>query len=732
MFKYIFFVDLLLMNISLITGLLQNVAILMMVTFLYDFVWASEQRFRTLSNQFLSGALLGGVAILLMLSNWELSPGFIFDCRSVLMVNIGLFFSPIAAITAALIAVVYRIVVGGGGVIMGCATIILSMGVGLLWRRFRPGWRKEKYRILELTKVAFIAHLFMATSILLVADNIWKATILQKMVLPILTIYPLFTVLIGALLLKRMDFAKSKKELAASEARYNSFINKNTDLMFIKDSKGRYVTVNDRYCAELGKSREEILGRDDYKLFSKELAQTFSKADTMVLESDEVVWYENRIGGKVTETMKFPVNIGNNETGVGAIVRDTTLKYKKRETQEVLLYLSRLSMSETELESLLAQHHKQLKKMMFADNFYIAIYNSESDTYTFPYQCDQAESFVKEVSYNLEGTLTDLVRSTGKGMIVTPGEYKELQKLHNLASMGSKSPVWMGAPLMDSSLKRVIGVAALQDYIHPNPYGEEELQLFEIVANLIGAFIEKLTNYQELEIAKEAAEESNRLKSAFISNVSHEIRTPLNGIIGFSELLSQELSNPVHKEYNDIIFKSAHRLLYAINDIMDISKIEAGQLTVIKEQFNLSELLLDIYHFFEKQVKGVELMLTLPTETPQYIMNSDKLKVRQIVTNLLSNAIKFTPEGFIEFGYIVNETNILLFVKDSGIGIAKENHQKIFDRFIQVEDSDSRVYGGTGLGLSIVKEFTSLLGGEIVLESERGEGSRFFITFLKE
>lgn len=716
------------MSDTLLTGLLQNVAILLAVTFLYDIIWANETAYRNRWNQLMTGLVLGCVAILLMLTNWEFSPGLVFDSRSILMVNVGLFFGPVATVGAIVVAGTYRLFMGGPGVWMGIASIVFSATTGLVWKWLRPEWRKGGRRIAELAGAGFVAHLLMLLSVFLIKDPVIRSETFKKMSLTILFIYPLFSVLVGRLLINRMDNHRAKRELVENEARYNSFMNMNSDFMFMKDSSFRYVVVNDHFCTEMGKTREELLGKSDFDLFTKELASNYNDSDKRVVESGEIVWFEEMIDGRVSETMKFPIKLSHGETGVGAIIRDSTLSHKKREMQEVLLYLSRISMFDTDLKIFLEKVHFHMKRVIRAANFYIALYDKDKRVYSYPYYVDEFDSVEEGFTESLENSLTEYVRVTGKGMLVTSESEQDIKKVFSLETYGEDSPVWMGAPLMDSTLKEVIGVAAVQDYNDPEAYSEEDLLLFEIFANTIGIFIEKLTNFRQLKEAKEEAEKSDRMKTTFLSNMSHEIRTPLNGIIGFSELLMGEVMDPEQKECIGIINKSAHRLLYTINDVMDVAKIEAGKVNILKEKFNLVPIVEDVWQFFHKQTTNIEIKLSKP-DVREYMIENDKLKLQQVLINLVNNAIKFTPSGYVEIGFRAEADGVLIFVKDTGIGISEEHHSRIFERFTQVEEGSSRVYGGTGLGLSIVKEFTRLMGGKIWLESSPGEGSIFYLKF---
>jgi signal transduction histidine kinase len=236
---------------------------------------------------------------------------------------------------------------------------------------------------------------------------------------------------------------------------------------------------------------------------------------------------------------------------------------------------------------------------------------------------------------------------------------------------------------------------------------------------------------QELIKAKNHAEESDRLKSAFLANMSHEIRTPMNGILGFTDLLrTPDLSGEKQLAYINIIQKSGDRMLGIINDIIDISRIESGQMRVTFSKTNINDQIENIYSFFLPEVKekGIELTYKTALPTKDAIIKTDGEKLFAILTNLTKNAIKFTSKGSIEFGYEKIDNEIEFYVKDSGIGILAEQMDYIFKRFRQGNESLSRTYEGAGLGLSISKAYVELLGGKIRVESIFGKGSIFYFT----
>jgi PAS domain S-box-containing protein len=243
--------------------------------------------------------------------------------------------------------------------------------------------------------------------------------------------------------------------------------------------------------------------------------------------------------------------------------------------------------------------------------------------------------------------------------------------------------------------------------------------------------------HQELVSAKEKAEESDRLKSAFLTNISHELRTPLNAIIGFSGLLAESDKDQETKANSKIILNSGYHLLQLVEDILDISMIETGQMKINYENVSITSVLNEVRDIIKgeklKENKTrIELILNKDPKPDEITIKTDSRKLKQVLINLLKNAFKFTDEGNITYGFnkIAQDKQEYLkfFVKDTGIGIDKKYHEIIFNNFRQVDDTHTRKYGGTGIGLSIAKRIVEMLGGKIWVESELGKGSVFYFT----
>jgi signal transduction histidine kinase len=275
-----------------------------------------------------------------------------------------------------------------------------------------------------------------------------------------------------------------------------------------------------------------------------------------------------------------------------------------------------------------------------------------------------------------------------------------------------------------NEIKAIIGVSDKNE-----DYTEKDIKQISLLIEAAWTVIEKSRHIEELEAAKEKAEESDRLKSAFLANMSHEIRTPMNGIMGFAELLKDpKLTKDEQKNYLAIIEKSGERMLDTINDLIDISRIESKSVEVNFSRFNINDQMNYLYHFFrlETRNKGLQLNFSNFLHDKAALIISDKDKVNAILMNLIKNSIKYTNQGRIEFGYFVKDTFLEFYVKDTGVGIQKDRQEAIFERFVQADISTSRPYEGVGLGLSIAKAYVEMLDGQIGVESEEGKGSLFF------
>ncbi|WP_372641670.1 sensor histidine kinase [Ancylomarina sp.] len=265
---------------------------------------------------------------------------------------------------------------------------------------------------------------------------------------------------------------------------------------------------------------------------------------------------------------------------------------------------------------------------------------------------------------------------------------------------------------------------------------------FVIITGILIHSLIKADRKKEVQLKKELndailkSQESDRLKSAFLSNISHELRTPLNSILGFSELLkSPRIEYHEKEEYIDYINEGSNQLLAVLNELIEISKLESNLTQVDNKEFCVVNLLHELYPIYRFELemnsnKNLSFELNLPNNN-SYLVNSDRFRVKQIITHFLSNAIKFTLEGSIELGYEEKNDFVSIYVRDTGIGIEKCKILSVLKPFIQSDMATAKSYGGLGIGLTLCKELSVLLNGEVTIESELGKGTYISLDLPK-
>ncbi|WP_457616773.1 PAS domain S-box protein [Lutibacter sp.] len=516
----------------------------------------------------------------------------------------------------------------------------------------------------------------------------------------------------------------SKKLLEKSEKKYRDIFEKAVDAVFILED-GIFVDCNEaalkmfkikdkKQLANLHPSHispeTQLNGKDSFSEAEKYIQSTIKKGNSRFR------WYHKRLNDAVfpAEVTLTRIDYDERKKTIHAVVQDITERVKKEELEKVLYNISRASLAIEDFTEFNLFIKKELNKIIDTSNFYIALYNDKTNEIDLAFTTDDVGEKRK---FPAEKTLTGHVIKIKKPLLVTEKTYSELIENGIVNKKGIDSKIWVGVPL--KLRDKVFGTIVVQSYTNKNAYTEEDLHLLEFVADQISTIIQRKQAENELKKALSKAQESDRLKSAFLENISHEIRTPMNGIIGFSELLIDSKSSFKDKEnYAKIVINSGKRLLSIVNDILDLSQIEAGTVKINLERVNINALLKELYSFYS--IKAAEKNIVFKYETGLENKDShieiDQTKLNQILTNLLSNSFKFTDEGEIIVGYKLIENHLKFYVKDSGIGIDKELQDKIFDRFVQADVTLNRLNKGTGLGLAISKKLVELFGGKIWVE----------------
>jgi PAS domain S-box-containing protein len=495
----------------------------------------------------------------------------------------------------------------------------------------------------------------------------------------------------------RRQIRRQTAEIRASEARNRTLIENNPDQIFRLSREGIFLDYHSASESNLYSPPEEFLGKNVSEVLPPDLAQASLEKVKKAIETKDIQLHEYQMllqSEKREFEARFSAN-GNDEVIV--IIRDITArKQTERELRE----------SEKRYQTL-------------ATVSPVGIFQTNSDgltTYVNPTWCQITGVSAKEALG--EGWLK-AVHPEDRDRLAT--NWQESTRLHTISTADYRFVH------SDGSITWVIGQAV--------PEMDSDNQLVGFVGTITD--ITERKKIEDLKAAVIRAESADRLKSAFLATMSHELRTPLNSIIGFTGILLQKLVGPLSEEQEKqlkMVQGSARHLLDLINDVLDISKIEAGQMNVVVEPFDMAAAIQKSMDKIKPLAEKKGLALTAVIDPPAIQFTSDQRRVEQILLNLLNNAVKFTEQGEVRAECSLDNGQVVTRIIDTGIGIKPEDAETLFKPFQQIDTGITRQYEGTGLGLSICKRLVELLGGEIGVESEWGKGSTFTFTlpFRKE
>jgi PAS domain S-box-containing protein len=465
------------------------------------------------------------------------------------------------------------------------------------------------------------------------------------------------------------------------------------DPVTIKDFDGRYLLNNKAHLQVIGAdSQEEVIGKTTFDYFPSEDAAIYDSDDRNVMKTGRMII--DKIECAVHEDTGFPY---------WHLTSKIPIKDKTGKSFQILTI-----------------SHDITERKKAEDAL------KETDEFN--------RSLLKTIPFGM-----DVVDETGT--ILFMGE--NFRKIFGYEATGKKCwDVYRDdkEQCKDCPLTRGITIGSTEIYESHNIMGNKIFDVYhtgmmfhgkKAMLEIFHDITERKKTEGELIRSKEKAEESDRLKTAFLHNISHEIRTPMNAIVGFANLLREPgLSAEDQQTFTDIISRSSNHLLSIVNDVIEISNVEAGRLKTSMSDVDLSRLLDDLLQQFRSRAaeKSLRFSLEMPDAPGPAHFRTDNTKLMQIFSNLLNNAFKFTLEGHISFGFRNIEPYLEFFVSDTGIGIDYDQQTKIFERFYQVDNTVTRMHEGTGIGLAISKAYVELLGGKIWLKSEPGKGSTFYFT----
>lgn len=498
----------------------------------------------------------------------------------------------------------------------------------------------------------------------------------------------------------------SDELLKNSEKLFELFINSSPDIYCIKDNLGRWQVANDEILKIFNLKRKTFKGKTNIQLARNN--ERYRPALSFCEETDEFAWKRKKISHLIEripdgndktiyyDIYKIPV-FNDDGTRKMLIVqgRNVTERIKSEEKQRILQ--EKATLNELKLKRLI----NALPDIMFTVRKDGLILNTQNgDIFNNKLTSEPLAANIKDIfPEDLTNKLLESIKQIIDCEIVEPFQCK--------LSAQNKSHRFEIRLVKHDDISAILILRDQTDLMIKN---------------------------EELTLAKTKAEESDKLKTAFIANLSHEIRTPLNGIVGFSEIIALKNITPEkRKHFSTIITQSSKQLLGILNDLLDISKFDAGQVIINPGHFRLNTVMDEIFQIYNNQCnKDVKLTYSKELSIEDSSILSDKHRVIQLLSILLSNAVKYTLKGSINFGYTIKNGSINLYCIDSGIGIAPQYHDKIFERFFQEPSDRIKLNAGTGVGLSLAKKITELMNGKIHLVSTPHAGSSFFIKLPYE
>jgi len=527
---------------------------------------------------------------------------------------------------------------------------------------------------------------------------------------------------------------KYEEQIIREKAFLEHLIDSTPEAIAITDYPGTITMVNKEFTNLFGYTSEEALNRliddlvvpDDLKaeaITIDDLAAHHHRVIRQTIRKDK---YGNRINVSLIATA---IEVNNKPVAYIGIYRDITAEKKNQLLQEILYNISNAALKQVDIKEIYPIIVRELGKIWDTNNFFIALYDKSTDTLSLPFFTDEKDKF-QEIP--TKKTITGWVIRNNKPVLLKEKDLKALEETGEVDLVGSPCKVWMGVPLIVDN--EIIGVMCLQDYNDEDKFSHDDLYILNFIANQTAIAIQRRMILENLIVARQKAEEAALSKQLFMSTMSHEIRTPLNEVIGITNLLLQGNPREDQMDYIKTLRFSGNHLLTLVNDVLDYNKMESGKIVFEQTQFNLNDFLDEIMrsYSFRSKAKHLNFEIIKEGNLPSEVIG-DSIRLNQILSNLLSNALKFTNKGGITV--IVKElerreaqSKLEFSVHDTGIGIAPEKQNAIFESYTQASPDTTRYYGGTGLGLAICKKLVELQGGIISVRSEPEKGSAFSFT----
>jgi signal transduction histidine kinase len=481
----------------------------------------------------------------------------------------------------------------------------------------------------------------------------------------------------------------------------------------------------------IGKSPSEFVSPDNQERLKLQLLKHFSGN----LTSDESTEFPYVAKNGQEKIIRFHNTFLKDNNGKIVYVlktgEDITEKRKEAIVQLTIARILSASNSEVDIDELFRFIHLSIKKLMTAENLYIALYEKENNLIRFAYFVDKHDKVAPTKRF--EKGLTEYVIRTGKSTLITEDTHRELENKGEVVLFGSPSKIWLGVPLTIQD--HIIGVLVLQDYESESTYGEKEKEILELISYPTSRAIERKLQEHERENLISELKKINESKDSLFSLISHDLRSPFNSLLGFSEILANEyetLTREEIKEYLNVIYDTSKNLYGMTNNLLQFSRFQMGRIDFSPAELDIKVMLNRALQLLRGNT--IKKQINVISSVPDGIkVRADEDMLNSVLQNLISNAVKFTRKGgdiYISVNKLTdtNEPDLLqVLIRDTGVGLSNELIGQLFKEHVQSTPGTEREYG-SGLGLLLVKEFVEKNGGKISVKSKLKEGSTFSFT----
>jgi PAS domain S-box-containing protein len=520
---------------------------------------------------------------------------------------------------------------------------------------------------------------------------------------------------------------------------YSSILDLVDTIFVVIDENYAVRLINDKTCSVLGYEKNEMMGKyladfvspDNKDRLNAQLAKRFTGNVNSDYYADFPFVTKN---GQVRIIRWSNAFLRDNDGKIVFVLKsgeDVTEKKKEEKVQMTISQILSASNSEVDIDELFKYIHVSIKKLMPAENFYIALYEKQNNEIRFAYFVDQYD---KEAPTKRFGKgLTEYVIRKGQAMLCNDDCSNELEKQGEVELIGAPSKIWLGVPLTIQD--HIIGVLVVQDYEDENTYGEKEKEILELISYPISRAIERKLLEREREDLISKLKKLNESKDNLFSLISHDLRSPFNSLLGFSEILATEyetLSREEIKEYLNVIYDTSKNLYGMTNNLLQFSRFQMGRIDFSPAKLDIKVMLIHALQLLRGNT--IKKQINVISSVPDGIkVRADEDMLNSILQNLISNAVKFTPKGgdiYISANKLTGSNNknmLQVVIRDTGVGLNNELIGQLFKEHVQSTPGTEKEYG-SGLGLLLVKEFVEKNGGKINVKSVLNEGSTFYFT----